>query len=214
MTIFLRITMLCSSVFFTKTSFGQSEDFMGQVQERIKQLVTKEYDSIIAYSFRYSYPPMPIPNAESLNKRSHSCDAFLVCFKNDSCFGICIAQYDSGIATSNRTLIQAEPEIIKLRQSWVKVKEEHFLPFTYKHTVDGKTSYDSVDALHPAYGNLTFKSKNYYKTEDFLPVVTAKKAWDWENINYDKNASLGLFAAYSSLIHLYDLLIGQFIYSK
>lgn len=186
---------------------------MSQIQEKIK-LVPKEYDSIIVYTFYRGGLTAPIPHLDSLNRRSHDRDAFLICFKNDSTFAICIAQYDSGVGISNRILIQEEPEVAKLRKSWSKVEKEHFAPFIYKHTEDGKTRYDTLNALHPVYGNLTFKSPNFYKNEDFFPIVTEKTAWDFENINYNYNSLLNLFTVYTILTKLYGSLKGQFIYSQ
>lgn len=103
-------------------------------------------------------------------------------------------------------------EINKLRKSWAKAKKEHFKPFIYKHSVDGKISYDSLYVLHPVYANLTFRSRKYSKIEDFLPAVTEQKAWDFENINYKYNTSLSLFTVYATLSYFYDLVIGQFKY--
>jgi hypothetical protein len=209
-----RIITICSGLFLTKTSLAQTNDTMS-INERIKRLIAKrDYDSIISYTLYFSFPPPPKPTVESLNNQSHYDDAFLVCFKNDSCFAICMAYYDSGIATSNRILIQAKPQINKLRKSWTKVKKEHFLPFIYKDTVNGKTRYDSLYVLHPTYGNLTFRSREEYESKDFSPVVTTKTASNRENINYKYNSSLSLFTVYTTIEHLYNSLIKQFVYHK
>ena len=206
------IIAICLGLFLAKTSLAQTDSLIS-VQERIKLFIEKnEYDSIIAYSFHYSFPPPPRPTVESLNNQSHYDDTFLICFKNDSCFAICMADYDSGIATSNRILIEAKPDIGKLRQSWAKAQKEHFLPFIYKHMENNKVRYDTLNPLHPTYGNLTFTRRGYYKSKDFFPAVTAKTAWDRENMNYKHNSSLKLFTVYTVIEHLYDSLIKQFVY--
>jgi hypothetical protein len=200
--------------FFTKTTFSQSGDIIEGFQERIKLLVTKDYDSVIGYTFYRSFSTPPVHHPDSLNNRSHDRNAFLICFKNDSCFAVCIAEYDSGIATSNRILIQEKMEIAKLRKSWPKVRKEHFKPFVYRHSDNGITSYDSLYVLHPVYENLTFRSRKYYKTENFPDAATQEKVSDFENINYKYNASLNLFTVYKSLAYFYNLLITKFEYSK
>ena len=180
MKIALSIITICLGLFLTKTSLAQTEDYFSGYKERIKLLIeNKDYDSIIVFSFyQFLDPPPPLPSTpptvESLNNRSHYNDAFLVCFKNDSCFALCMADYGAGIGISNRILIKEKPTTDKLRQSWAKAQKEYFLPFIYRHTENNKARYDTLNFLHPAQGNLTFRRRGYYETKDFLPLVTAK----------------------------------------
>jgi hypothetical protein len=210
----LNIIIIFSGIFFTKTSFAQTDSVVS-IKERIILLIDqKEYDSIIAYSLHYAFPPPPIPTVESLNNQYHYDDVFLVCFKNDSCYAICMAYYDSGIGTSNRILIQASPEIDTLRQYWPKIKGEYFKPFVYKHKQNGKVLYDKLGPLHPMYGELTFKSRGYYETKDFLLHATEETFNNVENNNYKHNSSLHLYTVYKILERFYNSLYKQFVYHK
>ena len=210
-----RILIICSGIFFAKISFAQTDGLLS-IKAIIKLLIDKkEYDSIVAFSFHFAFPPLPKPTVESLNNQSHNDDVFLICFKNDSCFAICMAYYDSGIGTSNRILIRALPEIDTLRQCWSKVKNEYFKPFICNHKQNGKVRYDTLEPLHPGYGNLSFRSRSYYESKDFLTVATLKTAWDnYENVNYKYNSSLHLFTVYAILQRFYSSLYKQFIYHK
>ncbi|MBP6022775.1 hypothetical protein [Ferruginibacter sp.] len=213
-----RIIIICSWIFFAKKSFAQAESYFSGYKKRIKLLIeNKDYDSIIAFSFHQSLdpPPPPVPvTLESLNNKSHYDDASLVCFKNDSCFVICMTYYDSGIAISNRILIKEKPVIDKLRQSWAKVQNEYFAPFVYEHAKDNKVRYDTLMLLHPAHANLTFISRGYYESKDFLPFATEETVLDYKNISYKHNSSLMLFTVYTVIKDLYNSLIKQLIYHK
>ena len=71
-----------------------------------------------------------------------------------------------------------------LRQCWSKVADENFAPFIYKQKKNGKIKYSTLNYLFPAYGNLSFRSRGYYETKDFLPLVTVKADDELENMNY------------------------------
>ena len=118
------------------------------------------------------------------------------------------------IAFSIITIIKEKPATDKLRQSWAKAQKEYILPFIYRHTENNKARYDTLNFLHPAQGNLTFRRRGYYETKDFLPLVTAKTEADLENINYKHNSSLKLFTVYTVIEHLYDSVIKQFVYHE
>ncbi len=210
-----RITICCLGLFFAKTGFGQTLNHISSYKQAIELLIeNKEYDSILAYSVHLSFPPPPRPTVEGLNNQQHYDDAFLLCFKNDSCFAICIAEYDSGFATSNRILIQAKSEIDSIRLSWTKAQNEYFLPFVYKHVEDKKARNDTLIPLHPLNGNLAFATRNYYESRDFLPLVTEETVSDYKNINYQHNSSLMLFSVFNIMERLYTMLSKQFIYHK
>jgi len=216
----LRIIMICSWLVLTKTSFAQTEGYFSGYNKRIKILVeTKEYDSIIAFSFHQHLdppppPPLTAPTAEILNKVSHYDDAFLVCFKNDSCFAICIADYGAGIGISNRILIEEKQAIDTLRQYWAKARKEYFLPFISKGKENKGNRYDTLKLLSAAEASLSFGSRSYYETKDFLPLVIEKTFNDLENMNYKHNSSLNLFTVYMILTRFYSSLSKQFIYHE
>lgn len=212
------IIIICLGILFAKNSIAQTEGYFNGYKKRIKLLIeNKEYDSIITFSFHQNLDPPPPPapiTLESLNNKWHYDDAFLVCFKNDSCFAICMTFYDSGIATSDRILIQLKPQIDSLRQSWSKIKNEYFASFIYTYKKNGKVRYDTLSPMHPGYGNLSFRSRGYYQSKDFLTVVTLKTESDYENMSYQHNSSLRLFTIYTVLTNLYVSLSKQFIYHK